>query len=87
MRAELFYPQREENKATDTMCACMAGELATTMLVEGRDPHKATSDCLLSAQGEFSWGQTAQEEHEACLGKMATNYIAKSPFAGLTQQR
>ena len=67
LRAELFYPQREENKAIDTMCARMAVELATTMLIELRDPHKATSDYLSSAKGEFSWGETSQEEHEAPL--------------------
>ena len=33
---------------------------------------KVTSDDLSSADGEFSWGQTTDDEHQACLGKMAT---------------
>ena len=36
--------------------------------------------------GEFSWGQTTDEEHQACIGKMATNDPAESPFAALTRQ-
>ena len=86
LRAELFFPAREENQATDTVCTNMAVELAQTMLVELRDPKKATSDYLSSEEGQFSWGQTTQSEHEACIGLMATNNMAESPFAGLTHQ-
>ena len=85
-RAELFFPNREENKATKTECVDMAVELAQTILAELRDPKKATADYLSGAKGVFSWGETTEEEHQACLGKMATNDMAESPFAGLTQQ-
>ena len=50
----------------------MVVELAKCLLKELRDQKKATSDYLSSADGEFSWGQTTDDEHQACLGKMAT---------------
>ena len=86
LNAELFYPEREENKATTTLVEKMAVELAVCMLQELRDPKKATSDYLSSEEGKFSWGETTEDEHQACMGKMATNDPAESPFATLTQQ-
>ena len=86
LKAELFYPQRIENKATDNLVEKMSVEVAQCMLTELRDPKKATSDYLTSADGKFSWGYTTQEEHHACIGKMATNDPAESPFAQLTRQ-
>jgi len=86
LNAELFYPDREENKATTTLVEKMAVELAVCMLQELRDPKKATSDYLSSEEGKFSWGETTEDEHQACMGKMATNDPAESPFATLTQQ-
>ena len=64
----------------------MAVELANCLLNELRDPTKATSDYLSCVDGKFSWGMTSDEEHAACLGNMATNDPAESPFAALTQQ-
>ena len=64
----------------------MAVKVAVCTLQELRDPKKATSDYLSSAEGKFSWGGTTEEEHQACMGKMATNDPAESPFATLTQQ-
>jgi hypothetical protein len=86
LKAELFYPQRIENKATNNLVEKMSVEVAQCMLTELRDPKKATSDYLTSADGKFSWGYTTQEEHHACIGKMATNDPAESPFAQLTRQ-
>ena len=64
----------------------MAAEVADCLLKELRDPKKATSDYLTSEEGQFSWGATTDAEHHACLGKMATNDPAESPFAALTSQ-
>ena len=71
LNAELFYPEREENKQTDDLVKKMAVEVANCLLTELRDPKKATSDYFSSKKGEFSWGQTFNEEHEASLGQMA----------------
>ena len=41
LNAELFYPTREENVATNEMVKVMACEVAECMLDELRDPKKA----------------------------------------------
>jgi len=86
LKAELFYPSRKENVATNETVQKMAVEMATCFLIELRDPKKATSDYLTSAEGKFSWGYTTEADHNALIGKMATNDSAESPFAMLTQQ-
>ncbi len=61
-------------------------EIGECILKESCDPKKALSDYLFCKEGKFCWGETTDEEHKACLGRMATNDSAESPFAGLTQQ-
>ena len=60
-------------------------EVAGRFLKELRDPTKATADHLSSEDGKFSWGRTTGKEHEASLGRYATNNPAESPFALLTR--
>ena len=86
LKAELFYPKRTENIETDDMVKKMAVEVASCLLIELRDPKKITSSYLSSSDGEFSWGQTSDDDHVAGIGMMATNDPAESPFAALTQQ-
>ena len=86
LNTELFYPVKEVNKATTKTVEIMAVEIAECMLDELRDPKKATSNYLMYADDKFSWGNTSDEEHYACLGKMATKDPAESPFASLTHQ-
>jgi len=86
VKAELYYPSREENQQTTNLVMKMAVEVSECMLMELRDPKKATSSYLSSADGKFSWGETTEEEHLVAMGKMATNDPAESPFAMLTQQ-
>ena len=86
LKAELFYPSRKENFAARETVQKMAVEMANCFLKELRDPKKATSDYLTSSEGKFSWGFTTEEEHNALIGKSATNDSAESPFAMLTQQ-
>ena len=86
LNAEMFYPSRPENIQTTELVKEMACEVAECILKELCDPKKALSDYLSCKEGKFSWGETTEEEHEACLGRMATNDSAESPFAGLTQQ-
>ena len=64
----------------------MAVESSQCLLQELRDPKKAMSDHLSSTDGKFSWGQTTEEEHQACVGKMTTNDAAESSFVALTSQ-
>ena len=86
LKAELFYPTRKENVATTSTVQKMAVEMAECFLKELRDPKKATSDYLTSAEGKFSWGYTTEDDHNVLIGKSATNDSAERPFAMLTQQ-
>ena len=87
INAEMFYPTRQENKDTTAMVEDMAmNALAPAIIKECRDPKKALSDYITGVDGKFSWGQTTDEEHLACIGKNATNDPAESPFASLTRQ-
>lgn len=54
LNAELFYPERDENKATTALVEAMAREVAECMLTELRDTSKATSDYVSSIGGKFS---------------------------------
>ena len=86
LKAELFFPQRDENKETTETVKTMAVEVADCIVTELRDPKKVTSSYLSDLDGEFSWGNTSDEEHVLGMGMMATNDPAESPFAALTQQ-
>ena len=86
LNAELFYPQRPENVETTETVQLMACEVAECIIKELRDPNKATSDYLSSVEGKFRWGQITDDEHIKCIGKMATNDAAESPFASRTCQ-
>lgn len=86
LNAELFYPDRKENIETTDTVLSMAVEMAKCMIEELENPTKATSDYLSCIDGKFSWGETTDDEHHACIGRMATNDPAESPFAALTRQ-
>lgn len=75
LNAELFYPDRQENKESTECVECMAVEMAQCMLKELTDTTKATSDYLSSGGGQFSWGKTTDEEHLACIGEYYLNCI------------
>ena len=85
VKCEPFYPDRKENQDTTCLVNTMAVEVAQCLLKESRDPKKATSDYLTSEDGEFSWGNTTEDEHESCLGKMVTHDPAEAPFVALTR--
>ena len=86
LKAELFYPERTENIDTKALATNMAVEMDSFIFTELRDPKKATSDYLSSGEGKFSWGYTTQEEHQSCIGMMASNDPSESPFTQLTRQ-
>ena len=64
----------------------IAAKVLQCLLKELQDPKWATSDYLTSGDGKFSWENTTENEHAACLDKMVTNAPAESPFAALTHQ-
>ena len=86
LKAELFYPERTENISTKALATKMDVDMASCILTELRDPKKATSDYLSSGERKFSWGYTTQEEHQSCIGMMASNDPSESPFTQLTRQ-
>ena len=53
LKAELFYPSRDENKATDALCTAMPVVMAEAVLVELRDMSKATHKRLSSGKRKF----------------------------------
>ena len=75
-----------DNIDTKYLANKMAVEMVIFLLTELRDPKKAkTSDYLSSVEGKFSCGCTTQEEHQACIGMMASNDPSESPFSQLTR--
>ena len=86
LRAELFNPTDVDN-IDSTEISIELGQLATSEIVaEIRDPKKATSRHLTSAEGTLSWGKISDEEHEALKGKMAVNDPAESTFGATTRE-
>ena len=86
VKAELFDPSRKKHVATSKTVQKMVFEMASCFWKEWRDPKKTTSDYLTSSEGKFSWGYTTEDEHNALIGKSATNDSAKIHFVMLTQQ-
>jgi hypothetical protein len=70
---------------TNDLCANLAREVATSLLLEVEDPKKATSDYLLNCNGRFSWDKFSTEEKDASIGMRATNDPSESQFATFTK--
>ena len=81
LRAELFYPTRMENRQTHQFCCRLAEEIASTILAELRDPRKATSQYLSSCMGKYSKAVIAEDDRQACMGKLAHNSMSESGHA------
>ena len=81
LKAEFFYPESTENIATNSLDTKIDVEMASCLLTELWDPKKAKSDYIYSGEGKLSWGYTTQEEHQSCIGMMASNDPYESPFA------
>ena len=71
VRKEVFHPERAENISTTETVKKIAVEVALCLLAELRTKKKATHKMLSSEDGEWSWGNVSEEEHQACIGKMA----------------
>jgi hypothetical protein len=83
VRAELFNPERQENKDTDELVITLAAEVAQVMIKEFCDPKKVTKDLVSDIGGKFSWVNTTDEEHEAGKAKNANN---ERPFGHLSRE-
>ena len=84
LRAELFYPERKENRRTHDIACQLAENIAITILVELRDPKKATSHYLSSLDGIRSWKNLSEEQKQQGLNKSANNSISESNHAAAT---
>ena len=83
LRDELFNPMDADNVDSTDAALELGALAASTMLIELRDPKKATSRHL---DGELSWGNTSLEEHAAALRKMGVNDPAESIFGAVTRE-
>ena len=79
-------PTCKDNKATPFLVVKLGAELAACLINEMLDPTKITSQHLSREGGHLSWANTTQQEHEAIMGKEATNDNTESPFGSLTSQ-
>jgi hypothetical protein len=80
--AELFWPQRMENRQTTEFCWELAVGVATTLLTELTDPKKSTHNYIndgLLAFNNLSWA-----EKEASLGMRANNDPSEGNFVTFT---
>ena len=86
LRDELFKPKLEDNIKSTAGAVELGVIVATDFLEELRDPKKATSRHLSSAEGKLSWGKTTAEEHAAAMGKLATDDPAESCHGATTRE-
>ena len=83
---ELFHPKDQDNKDSTSTLEEVAKIAIEAMKKELEDPNKATYKYLSISGSAFSYDHCSEEEKEAMLGKMATNDLAESSFAGVTAQ-
>jgi hypothetical protein len=69
--AELFWPQRIENRQTTEFCWELLVGVATTLLTELTDPKKSTHNYI--NDGLLAFQNLSQAEKEASLGMRANN--------------
>jgi len=80
LRAELFHPTDPDNVESTELAIELGALVATEIVGELRDPKKATSRHLSSAEGALSWSEISDAEHEANKGLLAVNDPAESAF-------
>lgn len=80
--AELFWPERMENRQTTEYCYELAVGVSTTLLTELTDPKKSTHNYINN--GVLAYKNLNQKEKEASLGKRANNDPSEGNFATFT---
>ena len=81
LMAKLFFGDNED---TNELVKEMGVIACKTVMKEFRNTKKATYESF--GDGDRSWANTTQEEHEHAKGAMATNDLAEHGFAIFTQQ-
>ena len=80
--AELFYPQKMENRQTTEFCHELSVGVATTLLTELTDPKKSTHSYI--KDGMLAFNNLSLAEKEASLGMRANNDPSEGTFATFT---
>ena len=80
--AELFFPQKMENRQTTEFCKELAVGVATTLLTELTDPKKSTSNYI--NDGLLAFNNLTDAEKKASLGMRANNDPSEGIFATFT---
>jgi hypothetical protein len=80
--AELFYPQKMENRQTTELCHELSIGVATTLLTELINPKKSTHNYINN--GMLAFNNLSLAEKEASLGMRANNDPSKGNFATFT---
>ncbi len=83
---ELFSPTNRTNKSSTIFLEKVAASAVKAYLCELEDPKKATRKYISAFGSEFSYDHCSNEGKNAMMGKMAVNDLAKSSFAGVTDQ-
>ena len=83
---ELFAPQDRDNKDITPMLDTIGTISLKAMIKELEYKTKATYKYLSLSGSEYSWENFPETTKKAMLGKMATNDLAESSFAGVTSQ-
>ena len=83
---ELFTPADPDNQSSSKMLEKVAAIGIQAILDELLDEKKATYKYLSISGTEFSYEHCPDAVKEKMLGKMASNDLAESSFAGLTAQ-
>ena len=81
--AELFYPQKMENRQTTELCHELSIGVATTLLTELIDPKKSTHNYINKGMRAFN-NLSLIVEKEASLGMRANNDPSEGNFATFT---
>jgi hypothetical protein len=80
--AELFFPQKMENRQTTEFCKELSVGVATTLLTELTDPKKSTHNYI--NDGLLAFNNLSLAEKEASLGMRANNDPSEGNFANFT---
>ena len=83
---EIFHPVDEDNRDSTEMLENLAGIGIAALIAELEDEKKATHKDLSISGTEFSYEHCPDDVKKAMIGKMASNDLAKSSFAGVTAQ-